>query len=144
MAPRNDDGCRATKADGSACGAPPRVVDPDTGLCPAHGPDASQRMSAIGRKGAEASAQRFRRGGLDPDDLPPLETHEDAKRWLELLARGVATSDIDRDIAAETPRLVKGWMRAYDAETLDEWKDDIEDTIAALQRRLEANDQPWR
>lgn len=99
----------------SECGA---AAPGEDGLCKGgrleqeYGPEARRRhYQKLGRRGAERS--RGGPGTLRRSELPPLETHEDAKRWARLLAEGVATGAIDKDVAAETRRQLKTWMSAH-------------------------------
>ena len=59
---------------------------------PVHGPGAKERLQAPrGGREPQATAMKLRGAGLDPRDLPPLRTHDDAKAWIELIGRAVAT-----------------------------------------------------
>lgn len=82
--------CKANTVSGDPCKAPATLVDKD-GFCHAHAPGASERLSEAGRKGAAASAQRFRTPGLDSSALGDLETITDAQRWLRAIGRGAVT-----------------------------------------------------
>ena len=77
--------CRGVRADGAPCGAPEHLVSSETHFCPAHGPGASKRMADRGRRGAESTARRLRSPGLDAEELPELQSHEDAQAWLETI-----------------------------------------------------------
>ena len=104
--------CKAKNAKGVLCGAPESLVDERTGLCPSHVEGAHERLSAIGRKGAEASAARFRRSGLDASDLGSLETVRDAQRWLEAIGEGVVTGRLKPQEATAGVRAVETWLKA--------------------------------
>lgn len=70
--------CQATNAKGEPCRAPPELVDPESGLCPAHQPGGRDRLRLAGLKGAQA-ARGDRPEGLAPEELGRLESHADAK-----------------------------------------------------------------
>ncbi len=66
-------------------------MDPEVGYCPAHAPGGQERMSAIGRKGAEAAARKLRgAAGLEPGELPELGTPHDAQAALDIVAHAAA------------------------------------------------------
>ncbi len=69
--------CKGLKADGTACGALPHLLDGD-GLCPAHRPGGRETMAERGRKGGLPTKRRMASPGLDPEELPELRTHVDA------------------------------------------------------------------
>lgn len=117
--------CQGTTDEGDPCGAPEGLVDPETGFCPAHGPGGRSEMSRRGTRGAYAS----HKGGLKDQELPKLEDHEDAKRWLELIGRAVATKRLSDRRAQAAIRAVEAWMKA-EAEQLGA------EAIEGLQERL--------
>lgn len=118
--------CSATRDDGEPCGAPPTFVDPDTGLCPSHDPEKREAIQAA----AQRSAQD--RGGneLTEEELPPLESHGDAKARLELISTAVLTGRISDKVAHAATRAVREWVRTHEGELVSQ---DVE----ALRERLE-------
>lgn len=122
--------CKYVKEDGTRCGSPESFVDPDTGYCHAHGPEGSERMAERGRRGAE-SRWHEKPEGLDPEELPPLERHADAKAWLEAIGRAVATGRLADRPAQAAIRAVSEWVSTHGEELVAE---DVE----ALRGRLEA------
>ncbi len=73
--------CRARNQDGQPCRSPEHLVDPEVGYCSVHAPGGHERMSEIGRKGAEAAARKLRRAaGLEPGELPELGTPPTTRR----------------------------------------------------------------
>lgn len=127
MAPRT--ACQATKADGSRCNAPGRFIDPETGLCPAHKPGASERLSEFGRKGAEAAKQARRGEGLDPDELPVLDSPQAAERWAEVVGRAVATGKLTHAQGKAISSLLREWRQSHEAGN-------VRDRIERLQEQL--------
>ncbi len=69
--------CRGKKADGTACGALANLLD-EEGFCPAHRPVGRETMAERGRKGGMATKRKAASPGLDPEELPELQTHVDA------------------------------------------------------------------
>lgn len=132
MAPERT--CSATKDDGTPCGAPPELVDPDTGLCPSHAPDAAERLSKQGKKGAAATAKKLRGEGLDPDDLPPLDSPQAAERWLEAVGRAVATGELSHNAGKAVARLVREFLRARDAGAVTEEIEELREVVAEIRR----------
>ena len=135
--------CQGTTAQGEQCRAPPSLVDPETGLCPSHAPGASERLSHAGRKGAAASAQRFRTPGLDSSDLGELETVQDAQRWLRLIAEGVVTGRLKPQEGTTGVRALETWLKAEQdrvaADDLAELRAQLQEVRESLKggRRLE-------
>ena len=104
--------CRETTGDGSPCRAPASLVNPETRYCPSHDPRHRERLREAGRKGGEAMARRFKRKGLDEDELPPLNSPEAAELWLECiglaLSKGVVSPDNAIELRATLPELRSG------------------------------------
>ncbi len=101
--------CKHTKDDGTRCQAPEEFVDRQTGFCRNHGPGASERMSEQGRKGAKVTAKRLKAPALE---LGPLESHEDAKRWLQIIGRAVLSREVTDRSAQAAIRSVEAWLKA--------------------------------
>ncbi len=132
--------CKAKNADGAPCRTPESVVDPTTGLCPSHAPGARERMSEIGRKGAEAAAKRFARGGLDPSALGKLETVADAQRWLRAIAEGVVTGKLKPQEGTTGVRAIEAWLKAEQdrvaADDLADLRAQMDQLREGLKRRV--------
>ncbi len=121
--------CRGTKADGTPCNAPPSLVKED-GYCSAHGPGAATRMADRGRKGA---ARKWRgRGGLEPGELPELNTPHDAQAALDIVAHAAAEGRLPQRQADATTRAVREWLRAWEAGALAEQVAQLQRKVAAL------------
>ena len=65
--------CQGEKADGTACGALPHLLDED-GLRPAHRPGAREAMAERGRKDGLATKRKMANPGLGAEELPDLRT----------------------------------------------------------------------
>lgn len=113
--------CRATTQAGEPCGAPSSMIDPSTGLCPAHRPGGRDRLRIAGAKGAEATRAKWRgRGGLSEDELPPLDGPEAAESWLEAIGRAVATGRLGHNEAKAATGAIREWLRAHEAGAMSE------------------------
>ena len=112
--------CKAIKPDGERCRAPEHLVDPSTGLCLSHAPGASERLAEAGRKGAEATRRRFQRTGLDPEELPLLDSPESAELWLENIGRAVSTGRLGHNEAKAAVSAIREWLRAHEASAVSE------------------------
>lgn len=132
MAP--DRSCKATKDDGTPCGAPASVVDPETGLCPAHDPEREEERRAAARKGGKATARRFSGGNLEADELPPLTSAQAAERWCDVVGRAVVTGRLSHTAGQAALRAVREWRESRDKgqvsqrleallDALETWKD---------------------
>lgn len=126
--------CKHVKDDGTGCGSPEAFVDPGTGYCHAHGPDAKEIMAERGRKGAEVRNRSER--GLDPEELPPLGSHSDAKRWLEAIGRAVATGRLGDRPAQAAIRAVSEWVSTLGEELVAEDVEALRDRLEALEGEL--------
>lgn len=122
--------CQATNASGEPCGAPPSMVDPEKGLCPAHQKGGRERLSAAGRKGAEAVQRRLRGDGLQEEDLPPLESPQAAERWLEAVGRAVATGSLGHNEGRTVVRAVREFLRAHEAGKVSEQLQRLMDALS--------------
>lgn len=123
-------GCNATRTDGEPCKAPEAMVDPDTGYCPSHQPDAAERLSEAGRKGAEATNRRFRGEKLSEEELPPLDSPQAAEIWLENVGRAIATGRLSSAEGNAVKSTVREWLRAREAGEMQERIDELERKLA--------------
>ena len=118
--------CRATKPNGSACRAPDHLIDPETGFCHAHGPGASERMRARGKKGSRALRDKLRRPNVQADDWQ-LETLEDAQERLRRIAMAVLAGHVSHQQASAAVRALDTWLKAagerMDAEDVEELRE---------------------
>lgn len=121
--------CPHRKDDGERCGCRTRL-NPETGLCVWHDPEREEQRRQMQRQGGKATAAKRRPDGLLPEELPPLESHEDAQRWLDRVGRAVATGRIDNRDANSVVRAVEAWIKA-EAERLGA------DAVHELRERLE-------
>ena len=126
--------CKAIKPDGERCRTPEHLVDPSTGLCLSHAPGASERLAEAGRKGAEATRRRFKRTGLEPDELPPLNSPETAELWLENIGRAVSTGRIGHHEASAAVRAIREWLRAHDAGKVTARVSDLQKQLEQLRK----------
>jgi hypothetical protein len=122
--------CKEKTKEGKPCGSPERFVDPETGLCPAHSPGASARLSMAGRLGGSVAAAKRRGQGLDPDELPALDSHAAAMQWLEIIGRAVVSGRLSDKDANAAVKALEAWMRAEAGRAQDE-------EVAELRERLE-------
>ncbi len=127
--------CRGTKADGTRCNAPPSLVGED-GYCSAHGPGAATRMADRGRRGAASYRDSLRRKGLDLDELPPLETHEDAERRLDLISQAVLAGRLSKGDAMAGTKAIDSWLKARGdrlaAQVVDQLRAEVDRIKAEL------------
>lgn len=96
-------------------------------------------MAEIGRKGARATARRFRTPGLDPEDLPKLRDHQAAKDGVETIVRAVASGLLSYKDATAAIRAVGAWLKVegerIKAVELEELREKVEDLKATLKPR---------
>jgi len=99
--------CAGFKIDGTPCTSP--FVVRGTRYCSAHQPGGREEMQRRGLMGALASR---RTNGLNPGELEDLESHEDAKRRLDLIGQAVLTGRLRDGQANAAVRSVEAWLRA--------------------------------
>ncbi len=128
--------CRGINAQGDPCKAHPNMVD-ENGWCPAHGPGAQERLREQGKKGGAALRRKWQAiRGLEPEDLGPLDTHEDAKRWLEVIGKAVLSNTIDSKAAHAGARAVETWLKAEGERVTMTVVEDLKAEIDRLKAEL--------
>ncbi len=127
--------CHGTKADGSRCRAPEHLVDNKTGFCSAHGPGAAERMAELGRKGAESTARRFKRMGIDPDTLPHLTSPQVAEVWLDRIARAVVSGELAHREAQAAVRAVEAFLKAHSEGKVARDLEELRGQLETLRKR---------
>ena len=122
--------CAGLNVKGEPCESP--FVGKE-GFCNAHGPGGQERMKRLAQKGGIKSRQP---SGLDPNELGPLETHENAQAWLETLGRAVACGRLSDRQAQAAIRAVGEWVRTAGeratSEVLIELRDEIDRVKAEI------------
>lgn len=125
--------CRGTNAEGEPCTSP--FTGPD-GWFDAHRPGNEGEMAERGRRGAEvANSRRRHADDLQPEELPELESHEDAKLWLDTLGRAVATGWIERREADSAIRAVQAWVSTHEGALAEEKLAALQERIAQLEKQ---------
>lgn len=103
-------GCQHVRANGTACRA---VVGVNAdGLCLAHTSDGASRMAEISRKGGQATAARFASVPFVAEDVPRIETLEDAKLALDNIRIAVLTRRITHAEGNAASKAVSEWCKA--------------------------------
>lgn len=129
--------CKHVHDNGDRCRSPKEFVDDETGYCHAHGPDGAEKMSELGQKGGAASARKRRGGGLNPDELPPLESHGAAEEWCDTVGRAVVTGRLSHNEGKAALRAVREWRESHDAGAVS---DRLEELMDALSEWRETGD----
>lgn len=132
MAPERS--CTAKNAAGEPCGAPSNVVDPRTGLCPAHSEGGRERIREAARKGGQAKARKERASGVDIKRHWRLDSYEAAERWLDRILKAVLAGQITHSQARSAVRAVEAWMKAREQGQEAERLEELEEKVAALKR----------
>ena len=127
--------CKGQKADGTACGVLPHLLD-ENSLCPSHRPGGREAMAERGRKGGLATKRKNANPGLDPDELPVLRSHQDAKAFLEVIARAVATGRLPDRQANSAVRAISEWIKAEAERTTAEVVGHLRDEIDRLKSEI--------
>jgi hypothetical protein len=86
----------------------------ESGYCFSHDPGAATERTAARTLGGVRTASRKRRG-LDPSELPPLESLEDAERWSAVIAKNVATGALSSAQARAVMHALSLFLKAREA-----------------------------
>ena len=90
-------------------------------------------MALLGQKGAAATARKLRGArGLDPGELPDLQSPHDAQRALDIIAHAAAEGRLPQRQADATTRAVREWLRAYDAGVVTDRVEELRAEMAKL------------
>lgn len=106
-------GCQA-EVDGRPCQAPPKFVSPSTHFCFTHDPARAEELARGQRLGGMVTAKRFRAKALEPGELGPLDSPEDAMRWCAVAAAAVAEGRLSSAQGGTLRGLVAEWIRGHD------------------------------
>ncbi len=93
-------------------------------------------MAERGRKGGLATKRKMASPGLDPEELPELRSHEDAKAFLEVIARAVATGRLSDRQANSAVRAISEWIKAEAERTTAEVVGHLRDEIDRLKSEI--------
>lgn len=117
--------CSGRKADGTPCQS--TIVDPETGRCLAHQPGGKSKLRAAGRRGGKVAAARLRVERGLVEDLPPLQTMDDARLWLEQIIRGVLVGQITPEQMQAARQGLLAWIDAQRDKQVLELRQQIEE-----------------
>lgn len=131
--------CKGENADGTPCGAPPTMVDPDSGYCPAHDPDRADERRERAKAGGQATARKHR-DGFSADELPPLESPADAERWMEILSRAMVAGRISRSKVDVARKGLKVWLSAHESGKLEAKFDRLVDGLESYRESGDPRD----
>ena len=93
-------------------------------------------MALLGRKGAEATARKWRGAhGLEPGELPELRTPHDAQRALDIVAHAAAEGRLPQRQADATTRAVREWLRAHEAGVVTDRVEELREQVSELKHR---------
>lgn len=95
-------------------------------------------MKELSMKGALASEKPK---GLAPEELPPLESHAEAKAWLEAIVRAVAIGRLEERPAQAAIRTVSEWVKAHEGELTALVVEELQDEVERLQAELSGHER---
>lgn len=135
--------CEGTKSDGEPCGAPPELVDPKSGFCPAHDPESgSQEMAARGAKGGSHSPYEE-----TLDKLPDITCAADLREILNRTIRATAQGNCSTKRANSIARLSRSWIKVNSAVVGENKIEKIEQKMETLRERIRESrareSRPW-
>lgn len=138
------DRCGATKNNGGTCPNPIGLC-PACGHCKAHcayNPECKyteEEVQEARQRGGRTQKRQASEGepsGLDPDELPPLEDHDAAKLWLEVIGRAVATNRLGPREAQAAIRSVHTWLNAEAEQVTREEMKELRSAVERLQAEV--------
>ena len=88
-------------------------------------------MAEIGRKGAEALRDKYRRPNVQAGDRT-LESPVDAQEWLKRIAMAVLAGKITHHQANAAAKALKTWLQAHDAGAVTDRLEEFRDIVAEL------------
>lgn len=94
-------------------------------------------MAERGRKGAEATARKLRGEGIDPDALPPLDSHEAAQTWLEVIGRAVTARKLSHNEANAAIKAVSEWVKTHGERMTATVVQELRAEVERLKSRLD-------
>lgn len=125
--------CEATNTAGEPCGAPSRLVDPETRRCPAHAPGGADRMRQISAQGGQATAEKLARPELEEQEIPePPETLEDVAAWASWAMRKVASGELSEKQAHQVGYLGRLLLQAYERLDVEGELEELKEKIRLL------------
>jgi hypothetical protein len=65
-----------------------------------------------GRIGGSVTRAKYRDRGLDPEELPALDSNAAAMQWLEIIGRAVVSGGLRDKDAQAAIKALEAWMRA--------------------------------
>jgi membrane-bound ClpP family serine protease len=74
------------------------------------------------------------RGGLEPNELPLLDSPRAAEVWLETVGRATATGRLSHRDADAVTRAVREWLRAHAEGATSEKVAELAEKVAELSR----------
>ena len=87
-------------------------------------------MSEIGQRGAESRAKKYELDGLDPDELPTLDTPQAAEFWCDVVGRAVVVGRIGHNEAKAALRAVREWRESHESGAVTERLEQLMDALA--------------
>jgi hypothetical protein len=120
--------CRATNAKGRPCRSPHTLVGAD-GFCAMHLPGDEQENRRRRRQGGRKS-----KGALLLDDLPALQSPQDAERWLEVVGRAVATGVLPASKGQVAASCVRAWLSAHEQGKITDQVADLSAKVAEIRK----------
>lgn len=121
--------CKGEKSDGTPCGAPPSMVNEETGYCPAHDPDRAEERRETAHRAAEASIEARRDKEFRLDELPELNGPKDAEAWMEIIIKAMLAGRLSQNKMDLARKGLKVWLKAHDKGQLEDRFDRLEDAL---------------
>lgn len=135
MSKKEKQRCIANNSKGERCKVVGQLVN-DEGFCPAHKPGGREEMIRRARKGGAVTAENFKRDGVREHELGPLDTLEDAQRWLQILGGAVAAGRITAKDASTAVNAIRVWITAEGERLTAEVVDELRGEVAELRKEV--------
>lgn len=116
-----DERCGYEKDDGEQCRSHIGLCEePDCGRCIAHCPHREETAQEARSQGGKATARKQKPDGLRRDELPPLESPQDAEAWCDAVGRAVVTGRVGHNEANAALRAVREWRESHESGQVSE------------------------
>lgn len=121
--------CQGEKADGSQCGAPPSMVDEETGYCPQHDPAREEWRREKASRAGKASVKARRDKEFSLDELPELDGPQAAEKWMEIIIKAMIDGRLSQNKMDLARKGLKVWLKAHDKGQLEDRFDRLETAL---------------
>jgi hypothetical protein len=127
--------CVGTKTNGEPYGQT-LGLDAD-GLCATHRAGGLERIRAAASRGGRATKAKHAGAAFHADDLPQLETLDDALSYTAMICRAVLTRRITHNESNAAAKAVDSWVKAKQASMTAQLVEELRAELDAKQTEID-------